>query len=324
MNLNNMKSDIVQTRIAQARATLEEMKKRFQEDSGVVIPSADISTLNKFIQEFNRSFTWYNQRSDLFEWLLPLIKLKSVNLGTDALKVEMKSLIGSNNLGKGFTHIEFSDILNVSPENLSTGIDAKDLNIQIADVRNKTDVIINYPIGDSFEDIAVSAKSVTGQHVKLVEATSLYRVLVFSQNYDFIKHYLNVISWSSNGGKAAENDILEANRLAKGLIMQLGAEGFDLNNPSQLLIVHNPKATDRKIKVYNLKALVYLIQREIINGNSKYKNVIRGLDDRYTIEQPFADTVEKRLNYLLQQINQVKVTAHIYGTGLNQYVNEMG
>jgi hypothetical protein len=81
--------------------------------------------------------------------------------------------------------------------------------MQVVDVRNKTDVIIQYQTGNNqYKDIAVSAKSVTGRHVKLVDQTSLYRILVFSENYDFIKHYLNVISWSTKGGKGNESQIL--------------------------------------------------------------------------------------------------------------------
>jgi hypothetical protein len=105
--------------------------------------------------------------------------------------------------------------------------------------------------------------------------------------------------------------------------MQLAAQGFDLNNPSELLIMHSVK--ERKINVYNIKALVYLIKNQILTGNNKYANLIRmngsNFKDDFTIEQEFEDTVEHRLNNLLNEINNKKITAHIYGTQLNDYLS---
>lgn len=324
LNLDsNKNSSILKNRLNNAKIQLNKIKQKIKQQSGLENQdfSEDITTINKFIQQFNRSFTWYNQRGDLFEWLLPLIQLKNTKLVGDQLKKTMKNLIGSNNEGASKITISFSDFLNMSQEQLSDSINSKNFKMQIADVRSKTDVTIQYqtPNGQ-YKDIAVSAKSVTGRHVKLVDETSLYRVLVFSENYDFIKHYLNIISWSKKGGKASNNQIIQANRLVKGLIMQLGAQGFDLNNPSELLIMHNVK--EKKIHVYNIKALVYIIQKEIINGNSKYNNLIKSskFNDNFTIEQQFQDTVEQRLNNIFNKINDIKLTAHIYGSQLDDYI----
>lgn len=321
LNLQDTKSEILIGRIQKAKQELKEIKEKIQKEAGLsnINISQDIQTTNKLIQQFNRSFTWYNQRGDLFEWLLPLIQLKGTSLAGEQLKKAMKSLVGTGNQGASFTAIEIPDFLNMSDDELSTSINSKKIKMQIENVRNKTDVIIKYQTGDNrYKDIAVSAKSVSGRHVKLVEDTSLYRVLVFSENYDFIKHYLNIITWSKKGGKASESQILEANRLVKGLIMQLAAEGFDLNNPSQLLIMHDIK--EKKIHVYNIKALIYLIQQQILTGNSRYQNLIKGIQDNYTIQQPFENTVEERLSFLLNEINRKKITAHIYGTQLNSYL----
>ena len=324
LNLDDNKSSLIlKNRLNNAKIQLNKIKQKLSQESGLKNQnlSEDITTINKFIQQFNRSFTWYNQRGDLFEWLLPLIQLRSTNLVGDQLKKAMKNLVGSNNEGASKITIEFPDFLNMTSEQLSTSIDTKNFKMQIADVRSKTDVTIQYSTSNNqYKDIAISAKSVTGRHVKLVDETSLYRVLVFSENYDFIKHYLNIISWSKKGGKASSDQIIQANRLVKGLIMQLGAQGFDLNNPSELLIMHNVK--EKKIHVYNIKALVYIIQKEIINGNSKYNNLIKSskFNDNFTIEQQFQDTVEQRLNNVFNKINDIKLTAHIYGNQLDDYI----
>lgn len=329
LNLEDAKnSDILKTRIKNAQNQLSQIKNKLQKQAGLknINFSKDISTINKLIQEFNRSFTWYNQRGDLFEWLLPLIQLKSTDLTGKELKAAMKELIGSGNVGATKISISFADFLNMPEEQLSISLQSKKFEMQIEDVRSRTDVKIKYATGQGkIKELAVSAKSVTGNHVKLIDETSLYRVLVFSENYDFIKHYLNIIS-ESKGGKASSDQIVQANRLVKGLIMQLAAEGFDLNNPAQLLIIHNVK--EKKINVYNIKALVYLIQQQIINGNNKYNNLIKAkgsysFNDNFTIKQQFEETVEQRLNFLFNEINKIKITAHIYGTQLKNYLKAL-
>ena len=98
----------------------------------------------------------------------------------------------------------------------------------------------------------VSAKSITGKQIKLVQETTLYRTLLLSQDYNFATHYLNMVSGSSQGGWADSAQIYQANRLIKGLILKLGAQGYDANNPSELLIVNNRK--EAHIYVYNLKS----------------------------------------------------------------------
>lgn len=329
LNLENTKnSSNVQARIERAKVELNQIKKRIQTESGIknLNMIKDIQTINNFIQQFNRSFSIsmtgsvYNQRGDLFEFLLPLIKLKSTSLVGDELKKEMKSLVKANNLGASEISISFADFLNMPESELSTSVTAKNFKMSIANVRSKTDVIVQYEISPGrYKSIPVSAKSVSKPHVKLVDNTSLYNVLVFSKNYDFIKHYLNIITWSKQGGRASDTQIHQANRLVQGLIMQLAAQGFDLNNPSQLLIMHD--LSQRKIKVYNIKALVYLIQQQLLQGNSKYKGLIKGFEgDNYTIHQYFEETVQKRLNYLLNEIKHKKLFAFIYGAQLDDYL----
>ena len=330
-NDTKLNTSFIKNKIINAKSELKNIKEHLLQNTDSNIKnkiSIDIQTINKLIQQFNRSFTWYNQRGDLFEWLLPLIQFKSTKLTGEKLKSAMKSVIGTGNLGSGTTSISFPDFLNMTNEQLSKSIESEKLKMQIIDVRNKTDVIIQYAIGNGkYKNLAVSAKSITNPHIKLVEATSLYRILIFSQNYDFIKHYLNIISYSTKGGKASEDEIVKANRLTKGLVMQLATQGFDLNNPSELLIVHDVKK--RKINVYNIKALIYLIKKEIIEGEkNKYSKLIKmndnNFNDNFTIKQQFQSTVEQRLKKLLFEINSKKITAHIYGTQLKDYLKFLG
>ena len=323
----------IQNRLTKAKRELKQIKKRIENEAGVnqnLDFLKDIETINKFIQQFNRSFaikqdSIYNQRGDLFEWLSPLIQLKSTNLVGNELKKAMRSLIKSGNVGGAYTEILFPDFLNMSDSQLSTSLTSDDFQMKIENVRNRTDVIIKYPIGNGeYKDLAVSDKSIKQGRIKLVEQTSLYRVLVFSENYDFIKHYLNIISWSEEGGKATTAQIIQANKLLRSLTMQLAAQGFDVTNPAQLLIIHNVK--QKKIRVYNIKALIYIIKRQIMAGSNKYNSLIKvngdqNFDNNFTIKQQKQDTVERRLRYLFNEINNKKIT--VYGNQFKDYLKEL-
>ena len=233
----------------------------------------------------------------------------------------MQSLIKSNNQGESRLFIDYPDFLKMSDSELSTSVDAENFKMNIKNIRSKIDVVIQYEIAPGkYKSIPVSAKSVAEQHVKLVDSTNLYNILLFSKNYNFIKHYLNVITWSDDGGRASDNQIIQANRLVRGLIMQLAAQGFDINNPAELLIVHD--INQKRIKVYNLKALIYLIQQQIQNGNQKYDNLIQGFyGDEYTIKQSFEDTVQNRLRVVFNEIRRKQLSAFIYGSQLQDYLN---
>ena len=141
---------------------------------------------------------------------------------------------------------------------------------------------------------------------------------MLSQNYTFATHYLNVVSASGGNGKINPSQVLQANRLVKGLALKMGAEGYDINNPAELLIVNNRK--EKHIYVYNLKALIYIIVDAMIN-QGKYTGVIRGLSDDFTIKQKFEDTKENRIGKLVQAINNIKIIGTLSGTQLNAYLN---
>jgi hypothetical protein len=44
---------------------------------------------------------------------------------------------------------------------------------------------------------------------------------------------------------------------------------------------------EKRINVYNIKALIYIIQQKIIKGDSKYNNLIKSseFNDNFTIKQ---------------------------------------
>lgn len=307
-----------QQRIAEVKNITKRIENQLTRESKVPISSEDIETLNKIIMEFNRDPLPYNQAGDLFEWVAPYIELRASNLGKEELVKEMKKLSKTSNLGEAQISIDMPDLL--SSENLEVDIQQGNIDIKTATARSKTDVTVSYKDnqGREFNNLQVSAKSISGKHIKLVELTSLYRVFVLSQNYTFATHYLNVVSASGGKGKVNPSQILQANRLVKGLALKMGAEGYDINNPAELLVVNNRK--EKHIYVYNLKALVYIIVDAMIN-QGKYTGVIKGLSDDFTIKQKFEDTKENRIGKLVQAINNVKITGTLSGAQLNAYLS---
>ena len=141
---------------------------------------------------------------------------------------------------------------------------------------------------------------------------------MLSQNYNFATHYLNVISASRGDGSVNTSQILEANRLVKSLALKMGAEGYDINNPAEILVVNNRK--EKHIYVYNLKALIYMIVDAMVN-QGKYTNVIKGLPDNYKVSQNFENTAENRIGKLVQVLNNIKITGVLSGAQLTAYLN---
>ena len=283
------------------------------------ITNDDVNFLKvkNIIQQFNRVPLLYNQAGDLFEWVLPFIQLQSSNLSKQAMVQTMNELVKQVQ-GDTYIQVDMPDLLD--NELIDEDILMDRINISTISTRSKTDVIISYTDNkNQLQTKNVSAKSITGKHIKLAQQTTLYRTLLLSQNYRFATHYLNVISGSNKGGYADNSQIYQANRLIKGLILKFGAQGYDINNPSELLIVNNRKQAH--IYVYNLKALIYLIQKAIINDN-KYTNLIQGMPDSYKIDQIYQnDGPSTRILNIIRETQNVKITANLNSSALNQYLN---
>ena len=60
----------------------------------------------------------------------------------------MKELVGSRNEGATKVSISFADFLNMPEKNLSIDIESEKFEMQIADVRSKTDVRIKYAVSN--------------------------------------------------------------------------------------------------------------------------------------------------------------------------------
>lgn len=315
----------IQPRLNQAKMELNTISQTIsqmiqQAGGNYKINSNDNSVLKvtNIIQEFNRVPLLYNQSGDLFEWVLPFIQLQGSNLAKQAMVEKMKELSKESVQGDTYIKIEMPDLLDNSL--IDEDIIMDRININTISTRSKTDVIISYfDSNHQLQTRNVSAKSITGKQIKLAQETTLYRILLLSHNYRFATHYLNIISGSSRGGQANSTQIYQANRLIKGLVLKLGAQGYDLNNPSELLIVNDRK--NAHIYVYNLKALIYLIQKAMVN-QGKYTNLIKGLSDNYMINQQYeAEGPSTRILNIIRETQNVKITAKLNNSALNQYLN---
>lgn len=314
-----------QSRLIEAKSQLSIIRENIQAEikrgSGRNIAirnlANDIESLSEIIKEFNRIPVLTNQNGAVFEWILPFIKFQNSAIGKEALSKEMHSLAsGGSILGDVIVTVEIPDL----EDNKLTDVDIISNNIKIKtfSTRSKTDVMIEYvdSIGD-LQTKAVSAKNMKKNHVKLVSDTSLYRVLTLSNSYNFATHYLNIVT-AADGQNSSRELILEANHLIKGLTLKLAAEGYDTTNSAELLIVNN--YSERHIYVYNLKALVYLIQDAIIN-QGKYSNIIN-ISDSYTIDQSFnKESKEKRILNVIRSTQSTKITVNLNENMLNSYLS---
>lgn len=278
----------------------------------------DAQTLNAIIQEFNRIPLLYNQNGLLFEWILPFIQFQTATLAKEELAKAMEELASNSKviLGDSLITVQSPDLGNAKLTDVD--ITTNNIKMKTFTTRSKTDVVITYTNNQKqLQKKNVSAKNISNPHVKLVNNTSLYRILTLSNSYNFATHYLNVVT-SAKGQRSTRSQIMQANRLMKALILKLGAEGYDTNNSAELLIVNNN--TEGHIYVYNLKALVYIIQDTILKNKGQYSNIV-DMDDSFTINQTFDEkSADKRIVKVIQSTQNVKLTAALNASMLNSYL----
>lgn len=323
--LKNVKA--AQNKISQAKNQLKTIENNLQAQidaagGGTVKirgTAKDAQTLNAIIQEFNRTPLLYNQNGLLFEWILPFIQFQTASLAKEELAKAMEELASDSKviLGDTLITVQSPDLENTK----LTDVDIVTNNVKMKTftTRSKTDVVITYTDNQGqLQKKNVSAKNISNPHVKLVNNTSLYRILTLSNSYNFATHYLNVVT-AAKGQRSTKSQIMQANRLMKALILKLGAEGYDANNSAELLIVNNN--TEGHIYVYNLKALIYIIQDTILKNKGQYSNIV-DMDDSFTIEQNFdTKSADNRIVKVIQSTQNVKLTAALNAGMLNSYLS---
>lgn len=322
--LKNVKA--AQNKISQAKNQLKMIENNLQAQidaaggSSIKISNTtkDAQTLNAIIQEFNRTPLLYNQNELLFEWILPFIQFQTAALAKEELVKAMEELASDSKviLGDSLMTVQSPDLKNAKLTDID--IITNNVKMKTFTTKSKTDVVITYTDNQrQLQKKNVSAKNISNPHVKLVNNTSLYRILTLSNSYNFATHYLNVVT-SAKGQRSTRSQIMQANRLMKTLILKLGAEGYDANNSAELLIVNNN--TEGHIYVYNLKALVYIIQDTILKNKGQYSNIV-DMDDSFTINQTFDEkSADKRIVKVIQSIQNVKLTAALNASMLNSYL----
>lgn len=271
----------------------------------------DVQSLKNIIQQFNRTPLLYKQNKAVFEWLAPFIKLQGLSLTKKELARTMRSLASD----KITVKIDPEEEQGIKDISFSIG---SDVTINTLSNDKGSNILIEYmDTQGEFKETVIASKNITsGTKIQLINKTSLYQILSLLNSYNFGNHYLNVIT-SAEGQTSKPHEILEANRILKQAILSLSIKEFDSNNNSEFLIINDSKK--RKIYVYSLKALVYLIQKSIETSN-KYSNVIN-LSNDYTIKQKFEDTVKTRLSKVLQATKNKKIDGFISPSMLNSYLS---
>lgn len=287
-----------------------------------------IDGLNKIITEFSKVIPIPNQSGDAFEWLLPLIGFTASNTASQEVKQTMYNYLNSANIGEAYNKIEYKDLLNTKNSELS-GKFFLDQNVGISyrAIRSKIDVSFDYTFNNGInKKMNISAKNVSRMHVKLVDSTSLYNILALSHQYNYATHYLNIITkFKEEVNQQDVSLIEEANRVTKALIIKEAAQGYTEANvaPADFLIINKHTGTSQgEIKVYNLKVLVAAIAKKIVQGKTR-QGLIQGklIPDNYSIEQCYDENdPQRRIAQVVQTIKNLKITASLNSTDLNQYI----
>lgn len=308
----------IQSRISETKGQLNNIRNNLLMEINAAGGNAkiqnveDVQTLSNIIQEFNRVPLLYKQNRAVFEWLAPFIKIQTTSIARQELANTMESLAS------------FNIKVDIDPEEKQKGKDIdininSDVNIRTISSNANSQIIIDYKDrqGNMQKQNIIAKNIKTGStEIQLLNQTSLYQLLTLSNTYNFANHYLNIVT-SAKGQTSSTEDILQANRLLKSSILSFAIENY---NSVSFLVINDYKK--RKIFVYSVKLLLYMIDNALLRGDNKYSNVIT-LEDDYTILNNWEDTVAARIGKVLTNTRNKRVSGAISPGMFNVYKNAL-
>lgn len=338
-----------QARIARAKAELAKISAAIDskfKGTGDITRESSIKEINDIISEFNRQALPHDEAGVAFEWLLPMIQFRGTTLADEALREKMLSVMDTANLGENTSPLKVID--STKEGVLEKVFQGKRVEVSATSIRNKIDVIATIKDEEkdesgkrSSQKYAISAKNESGSsiHANLVSNTTLSQLLLFTAGTQTGTHYLNVIStWDGtkpNGEKEAGSasdmaEVIAANQAIKRLLFASALEGYDKDNPAELLIVNmqGGEGKDPYIKVFNIKALIHNLGQHLTED--KYSNLFN-FPDTYTVPQEWVGGKEKsheaaaiRVRNLIGKINSTKISIGLGATQFADYIQEKG
>lgn len=343
-----------QARIARAKAKLAEISAAIDrkfEGIGDITRESSIKDINDIISEFNRQAPAHDEAGAAFEWLLPMIQFRGTTLADEALREKMLSIMDAANLGESVNPLKVID--STKEGVLEKVFQGKRVEVSATSIRNKIDVIATIKDEDKNESgkrasrkYAISAKNESGSsiHANLVSNTSLSQLLLFTAGAQTGTHYLNVVStWDGTkpggekeAGSASDmGEVIAANQAIKRLLFASALEGYDKDNPAELLIVNmqGNEGKDPYIKVFNIKALIHNLGQHLTED--KYSNLFSlggkkgSFPDTYTVPQEWIGGKEKsheaaavRIRNLISKINETKISIALGAIQFADYIQE--
>ena len=298
---------------------------------GEKLSETDIESLNKMIRIWDRSYPLANQNGISFEWLIPLAMRKGKRL----VKKSTTEMIEKASAGEGTSPIKYigfsKNSLEENNNDQNITVHTENMQLETTSVRNKTDVILKYDLGEGEQSYNLSLKNEQSLGAKLVDDTNLGNVLTFSYaaGYGsdmvyFATHYLNIVTvagetkknWSEQGVRK------NANKIVQGLILKVAAEGYDIKNAAQFLVINN--RAESKIYVYSIKLLIHILS----DDNQRLGNFIKGIDENYSIQQVFEggkdnkeEGIRQRIAGIIKKVNETKIQVALSGGDLQKYAD---
>lgn len=275
----------------------------------------NILTIQALIKEYSK-IDLNLQKGQVFEWALSSINANIQELADTELLESMRRVMGANVIGDASYDVKMKDFKDFKyNENIRFSL--SDIKAGNKPIRSKIDVTITEGSGVQG---AISAKNTTHPNwIAIVKDTTLYNILTLTHSYDFANHYLNVIvKTKSESNTSSASNLTEANRLIKGLALQSALVGY-LDDKPDFLVVND--ANNKKINVFSMKALLYLIQQDVINGKQDFP--VEGINNNTSILQQWEDKdvggADLRISKVLSKLSDFKVSAHLNASIFDSY-----
>lgn len=280
----------------------------------------DVQTIDSIIQEFNRVPSLYDQNQLLFEWILPFVGLRLDYVAKDELIKEMNNIMNEFNSYSENIRMEL-DLTELGQRKARiVDINASFDNISITSSSTTNESTISISYTDKNNTILykepLEQKKFKGKDIELLSQESLYDILSANNSYNFANHYLNVVTRALNQ-EPNKAQVLQANRLLKGLVLanQVGDRIFD----DKYLVINDTKK--KKIYVYSLRVLLYILQVHVTKDNSRYSNIV-SLNNNTVITQRWRKKgKELRIKTLLENVRKHKIDVTLKGSDFNGYLS---
>lgn len=288
-------------------------------DGKWVSSQARVTSTTNIMQQLNELIKIYGavpnislQKGRMFELavyaVLQTLQYNGVKTLNKFLTENIKNVVGDATTK---VQIDTTNLANFTMQNINGYTKIGDAYISVKGTQNKTDIQVDY-YGEEIKPLYISAKNTKSlnKNIKIVNGQSLLYILQDEESR-FVNHYLNVASQHGNNKYVYDFGIRRQNAVKVVQYITaykaISGDTYGKQDSSAGIFIINRGG---KISILNIGEMISKAIKTSRNPNDYF-----AFDEGDEIFQNFqnnrADTIENRLNNLLNEIHSRKIVAYI-------------